>query len=107
MAGAKAKIPAPIDRPLSRAYLRTFTGWSTAYPPGLSEPTSLRKMENLYVDRNGALCVRPGLKYLSFATTPDSDPDVDGAPGVAVDRPMVGTQEPFYITTGDEAQRCL
>lgn len=107
MAGAKAKVPAPIDRPLSRAYLRTFTGWSTAYPPGLSEPTSLRKMENLYVDRNGALCVRPGLKYLSFATTPDSNPDIDGDPGVAVDRPMVGTQEPFYITTGDEAQRCL
>ena len=36
----KTKIPAPIDRPLSRAYLREFTGWSTAYPPGLSEPTS-------------------------------------------------------------------
>ena len=29
---AKQTIAAPIDRPLSRAYLRKFTGWSTAYP---------------------------------------------------------------------------
>ncbi|HEU5107651.1 MAG TPA: hypothetical protein VFT95_03660, partial [Micromonosporaceae bacterium] len=107
MPGPKAKIPAPIDRPLSRAYLRTFTGWSTAYPPGLSEPTSLRLMENMFVDRNGALLVRPGLKYLSYAVTPDTDPDVDNAPGIAIDRPMVGTQEPFYITSGDTPQKAL
>jgi len=43
---AEKKTPAPIDRPLSRAYLREFTGWSTAYAPGLSDPTSLRVMEN-------------------------------------------------------------
>ena len=43
---AKQTIAAPIDRPLSRAYLRKFTGWSTAYPPGMSDPTSLRVMHN-------------------------------------------------------------
>src|SRR3954471_13830889 len=107
MPGPKAKTPAPIDRPLSRAYLRTFTGWSTAYPPGLSEPTSLRLMENMFVDRNGALSVRPGLKYLSYVTAPDTNPDYDDAPGIAVDRPMVGTQEPFYVTSGDVAQKAL
>jgi len=105
VAGAKKAVPAPIDRPLSRAYLRTFTGWSTAYPPGLSEPTSLRKLENMFVDRNGALRVRPGMKYLSYTTSPDTNPDVDDAPGIAIDRPMVGTQEPFYITSGDVAQK--
>lgn len=58
----KAKIQAPIDRPLSRAYLREFTGWSTAYPPGLSDPTSLREMENVWITREGAASVRPGLR---------------------------------------------
>ena len=99
----KRKTPPPIDRPLSKAYLRAFTGWSTAYPPGTSEPTSLRIMENMMVDRNQALAVRPGLRYLSFANSPDIDPVFDKVPGKAVDRPMVGTQEPFYTTTGDKA----
>src|SRR3954471_4672587 len=107
MPPAKKTVPAPIDRPLSRAYLRTFTGWSTAYPPGLSEPTSLRLMENLYVDRNGALKVRPGLKYLSYSVSPDTDPNIDDAPGIAIDRPMVGNQETFYVTTGDAPQKAL
>lgn len=62
----KQQIPAPIDRPLSKAYLREFAGWSTAFPPGLSEPTSLRVMENAMVNRDGSLRVRPGLRYLSF-----------------------------------------
>lgn len=61
MAG-KASIPAPIDRPLSRAYLREFGGWSTAYPPGASDPNTLRDMNNCYVTREGALAVRPGLR---------------------------------------------
>ena len=41
---SKAQTPPPIDKPLARAYLRKFTGWSTAYPPGTSDPTSLRVM---------------------------------------------------------------
>ncbi|QJD52842.1 hypothetical protein SEA_DUMPQUIST_44 [Microbacterium phage DumpQuist] len=59
---AKEKQQAPIDRPLSRAYLREFSGWSTAYPPGLSDPTSLRVMENIYITREGAARVRPGIR---------------------------------------------
>lgn len=58
----KAKIQAPIDRPLSKAYLREFTGWSTAYPPGLSDPTSLRQMENAWITREGAAAIRPGMR---------------------------------------------
>ncbi|QJD52897.1 hypothetical protein SEA_PHEDRO_45 [Microbacterium phage Phedro] len=58
---AEKKIAAPIDRPLARSYLREFSGWSTAYPPGLSDPTSLRVMENIYVTREGAARVRPGI----------------------------------------------
>jgi hypothetical protein len=99
----KMKTPAPIDRPLSRAYLRGFTGWSTAYPPGTSEPTSLRIMENMWVDRNQALAVRPGLRYVSFLASPDINQVNDKVPGKAVDRPMVGGQEPFYTATGDKA----
>lgn len=99
----KAKTPPPIDRPLSKAYMRQFTGWSTAYPPGTSEPTSLRIMENMWVDRNQALAVRPGLRYLSFLTSPDIDPVLDKVPGIAMDRPMIGTQEPFYTANGDKA----
>jgi hypothetical protein len=99
----KKKTPPPIDRPLSRAYLRAFTGWSTAYPPGTSEPTSLRIMENMMVNRNQALQVRPGLRYLSFANSPDINQVTDKVPGKAVGLPMVGTQEPFYTATGDKA----
>lgn len=66
----KAKVAAPIDRPLSRAYLREFSGWSTAFPPGLSEPTSLRVMENMMVNRDGSLRIRPGMRYLSYAQAP-------------------------------------
>ena len=75
----KAKVAPPIDRPLSRAYLREFTGWSTAYSPGLSDPTSLRTMENSYVTRNGALAVRPVMQ-LSLAF---DHRVVDGASGSA------------------------
>lgn len=59
---ARAAIPAPIDRPLSRAYLREFGGWSTAYAPGVSDPNTLRDMKDCYVTREGALSVRPGLR---------------------------------------------
>ena len=59
---AKAGPPAPIDRPLASAYLRGFDGWSTAYPPELSQPSTLRKMENMYVTPESALRIRPGLR---------------------------------------------
>src|SRR5690349_5853427 len=66
----KAKIAAPIDRPLARAYQREFSGWSTAYPPGVSEPTSQRILENMMVNRDGTLRLRPGLRYLSYSSPP-------------------------------------
>jgi hypothetical protein len=89
----KAKIPAPIDRPLSRAYLREFNGWSTAYPPGLSDSTSLRIMENVMVNRDKSVRVRPGMRYLSYTALPDT----------ALSRPIVGTHEPFFLNDGTKA----
>lgn len=94
----KTKTPAPIDRPLSRAYLREFSGWSTAHPPGLSDPASLRIMENVMVNRDGSARVRPGLRYLSYDTPPE--PPVAG---LAFDRPCVGTHEAFYLNDGSKA----
>jgi hypothetical protein len=99
----KRKIPQPIDRPLSRAYLRGFTGWSTAYPPGLSDPASVRLMENMQVDRNGALMVRPGLRYLSYETAPDLDPSKTGVAGTALKNQIVGSMEMFYVANGGRA----
>lgn len=100
---AKKQTPPPIDRPLSRAYLRNFTGWSTAYPPGLSDPTSCRQMENVFVTRDKGLAVRPGLRYMSYVDTPDVDPLDNKVPGVAFDRPLVGGMEPFYLADGTKA----
>jgi hypothetical protein len=60
----KRKVAPPIDRPLSKAYLRKFGGWSTAYPPGLSEPTSLRILENMQITREGSVSVRPALRSI-------------------------------------------
>jgi hypothetical protein len=96
----KAKIPAPIDRPLSRAYLREFTGWSTAYPPGLSDPTSLRRMENVLINKDGSARIRPGLRYLSYETLPVDDPFAEG---VGIVETPVGTHEAFYLDNGDKA----
>jgi hypothetical protein len=81
----KARPPAPIDRPLSKAYLREFAGWSTAFPPGLSEPNSIRVMENVMVTRDGAARVRPGLRSYMRTKSP---------------LPIVGSHELFYISTG-------
>ena len=81
----KKKTPAPIDRPLSKAYLREFKGWSTAYPPGLSDPNSLRVMENVQITREGAARVRPGLR--SFMRTKSQ-------------WPLVGSHELFYMPNG-------
>lgn len=80
--------PAPIDRPLSKAYLREFRGWQTAYSPGLSEPNSLRLMQNAMITREGAVRVRPGLR--SYMQTKMS-------------LPIVGSHELFYTATGDRA----
>lgn len=81
----KSKPPVPIDRPLSKAYLREFAGWSTNYPPGLSEPNSLRVMENVQVTREGAARVRPGLRSYMRTKSP---------------LPIVGSHEIFYGTNG-------
>ena len=79
------KTPAPIDRPLSKAYLRQFSGWSTAYPPGMSEPNSLRVMDNVMITREGAARVRPGMRsYLPVKT----------------EYPLVGSHEVFYTEDG-------
>lgn len=94
----KKHIMAPIDRPLSRAYLREFSGWSTAYPPGLSDPTSLRIMENVDIGRDGSARVRPGLRYLSYAS-----PRRGESMGTGLDRQMVGTHEAFYLSSGNKA----
>lgn len=62
MAGEKKGEAPPIDRPLVSAYLRGFDGWSTAYPPELSEPSTVRVMENVLVTPESALRIRPGLR---------------------------------------------
>ena len=92
MAGRKAAPPPPIDRPLSKAYLRKFTGWSTATPPGMSDPTSLRVMHNCNVDTDGSLRIRPGLRRV-FS-------NIEEVPGAGI----VGTFEHFYANDG---AKCL
>ena len=98
----KGPMP-PIDRPLSRAYLRQFVGWSTAYPPGQSEPNSLRLMENVHVDRNGALNVRYGLRYLSYLMSPGLTIPAHDSPGTALNQEIVGSPELFYLNDGPPA----
>lgn len=95
---AQTKIPAPIDRPLSKAYLREFTGWSTEFPPGLSDPTSLRLMENVMINRDGSARVRPGLRFLSYGVLPTDD-----LPGEAFGLECVGTHEVFFLNDGSKA----
>lgn len=91
----KKHLPAPIDRPLSRAYLREFTGWSTEYPPGASDPTSLRIMENLMINRRGSVRIRPGLRSLTLMA---------GAGGpLSATMKMVGAHECFYLNDGRKA----
>lgn len=98
----KARIPAPIDRPLSRAYLRQFLGWSTAYPPGASEPASLRLMENVMINRDGSVRIRPGLRYINYRTPPNTVGPVFGTsdyPQLSV----IGAHEPFFLNDGSKA----
>lgn len=100
----KKQLPLPIDRPLSRAYLREFSGWSTAFPPGLSDPTSLRLMENVQINRDGSCRVRPGLRYMSYGDLPSYDEDGElvtaGTPGGGM---PVGTHETFFLNDGTKA----
>ena len=90
----KGKPPAPIDRPLSKAYLREFTGWATAYAPGLSDPTSLRIMENCWITREGALEIRPALRSIfpagSWVTT-------------NYNARIIGSFESFFLNDGTKA----
>ena len=90
----KSTIQPPIDRPLSKAYLREFAGWSTAYPPGLSDPTSLRLMENVMITREGAAAVRPALR----SVLPVNE-WLDLNHGVR----MVGGFEHFFLNDGSKA----
>ena len=69
MAG-KAATPVPVDKPLSRAYLRQFTGWSTAFPPGTSDPTSLREMHNCSIAPDNSLRIRPGMRTAFTSPAP-------------------------------------
>ena len=85
---------APIDRPLARAYLREFKGWSTAYPPGLSDPTSLRIMENVQITREGAARVRPALRSVLPV-----DEWLDATHSLS----MVGGFEHFFLNDGRKA----
>ena len=96
----KSKTPAPIDRPLSKAYLRQFTGWSTAYPPGVSEPNSLRRMRNVMVNRDGSVRIRPGLKYLNYSVAPT---DVTPGEPAHYGNDHIGTHEPFFTNDGNKA----
>lgn len=94
MTPAKQKIPAPIDRPLSKAYLRQFSGWATAQPPGLADPTSLRLMENAIITPAGAIAVRPALRSI-FA----DDVWFDTTYGFSA----VGSFESFFLNDGRKA----
>ena len=90
----KSKPPAPIDRPLSKAYLREFNGWSTAYAPGLSDPTTLRTMENCWVTREGALAIRPALRSIF---------QVNNWITTNYNARIVGSFESFFLNDGTKA----
>ena len=94
MAGEKKQPQKPIDMPLSKAYLREFEGYSTAYPPGLSSPASLRLMENVLITREGGARVRPAMR----SVLPE---------GVWLDQnyggQMVGGFEHFFLNDGTKA----
>ena len=92
---AKKSIMQPIDRPLAKAYLREFLGWSTAYPPGLSDPTSLRLMENVLITREGGARVRPALRS-AMAEDYWIGKDLPNAQ-------MVGGFEHFFLNNGKKA----
>jgi hypothetical protein len=69
----------------------------------LSEPNSLRQMENVMVGRNGSMAIRPGMRHLSYARTPDTDPLVPDTPGVAMQQAVLSAPEVFYTNEGQRA----
>lgn len=87
----REKVPLPVDRPLSKAYLREFGGWSTFAPPGVSDPTTLRVMENCYVTHEGAVAVRPAIRQVFRNDVWFTAPTSDG---------IVGTFETFFHNDG-------
>lgn len=89
----RAQIPAPIDRPLGKAYLREFNGWATSIPPGTSDPTTFRVMENCYITPEKAVAVRPALRSIL-----PKDTFLDTDLGVTV----VGSFESFFLTSGEK-----
>ena len=88
---AKESAPAPIDRPLSKAYLREFKGWSTSLSPGLSDPSTLRQSENVLIGRDGSARIRPALR------------NVFGALWPAVGGAFAGVWETYYTNAGGKA----
>lgn len=88
------KVKAPIDRPLSRAYLREFSGWSTEYAPGLSDPSSLRIMENGRISREGAFVIRPALR----SVFPDNNWITTN-----FNARIIGSFESFFLNDGRKA----
>lgn len=88
------KIPAPIEHPIAKAYLREFEGWSTAYPPGMSDPASIRDMGNIWITRDGAAQIRPALRSIFT-----EDVFID----TSLDASIVGGFEPFFLNNGDKA----
>lgn len=87
---AEKKQAAPIDRPLSKAFVREFLGWSTAFGPGLAEAASLRQMENVLLGRDGSARVRPALRLMQ-----DGHLDTE-------DYRIVGSFEQHIGDTGDK-----
>lgn len=79
----------PVDRPVQSAYLREFKGWSTAYPPGMSDSASLRVMHNCLVDVDLGLRIRPGLRGV---VNPEH---AEALPG-----PIIGSFEHFWYSGG-------
>ena len=64
---AKGTTPPPIDRPLSKSYIREFLGWSTAFSPSLADSASMRQMENVLIGRDGSARVRPAMRAMLYA----------------------------------------
>ena len=91
VATKKAGPPPPIDRPLARAYLRDFGSWSTVYSPGMSDPNTLREMNDVFRRTDGAMAVRPVMRSIF----PDHV-SLKYTHGVEA----VGTLEPFFLPSG-------
>ena len=103
----KKSVPAPIDQPLGKAYIREFTGWSTAYAPGLSDPTSLRYMENVQIGSDGAAVIRPALRSVlekdKWFTRSNDVPGGDPLEPYGRLKGLCSIPEPFIQSDGSKA----